>query len=68
MIERIIKMASNEGDSILDPFLGSGTSVVAAAKLGRKGIGFELDNKYKAEILSRINNEITNYDQIKMEL
>ena len=68
MIERIIKMASNEGDSILDPFLGSGTSVVAAARLGRKGIGFELDNKYESEILSRIDSEITKYDQIKMEL
>lgn len=68
MIERIIKMSSNEGDIILDPFLGSGTSVVAAAKLNRKGIGFELDKKYESEIKSRIQNEIKNYEQIKMEL
>lgn len=60
MIERIIKMSSNEGDCVLDPFLGSGTSVIAAAKLGRKGIGFELDNKYEPEINSRIKNEINN--------
>ena len=67
-IERIIKMSSDEGDIILDPFLGSGTSVIAAANLNRKGIGFELDTKYEPEIKSRIKNEIKNYDQIKMEL
>lgn len=60
MIERIIKMSTNIGDSVLDPFLGSGTSVIAAAKLERKGIGFELDNMYENEILSRIENEISN--------
>ena len=58
MIERIIKMSSDEGDTIFDPFLGSGTSVIAAAKLNRKGIGFELDQKYEQEIKSRIKNEI----------
>lgn len=60
MIERIIKMSTNIGDSVLDPFLGSGTSVIAAAKLERKGIGFELDNIYENEILSRIKNELSN--------
>ena len=45
MIERIIKMASNSDDIVLDPFLGSGTTLVAAKKLGRRGIGFELDEK-----------------------
>ena len=57
MIERIINMSSNIGDTILDPFLGSGTTVVAAIKLGRKGIGFELDQTYESEILKRIKNE-----------
>ena len=57
MIERIIKMSSNAGDTVLDPFLGSGTTVVAAIKLGRKGIGFELDQTYESEILKRIKNE-----------
>ncbi len=58
MIERIILMSSDKGDTILDPFLGSGTSVIAAAKLERFGIGFELDKKYEKEITSRIKNEI----------
>ncbi len=37
---------SNEGDTVLDPFLGSGTTAIAAFKLHRKYIGFEIDEKY----------------------
>lgn len=60
MIERIIKMSSNPGDIVLDPFLGSGTTVVAALKLDRKGIGFELDQSYENEILKRLEDEANN--------
>lgn len=60
MIERIIKMSSNVGDTVLDPFLGSGTTVVAALKLDRKGIGFELDQSYENEITKRIETEARN--------
>ncbi len=60
MIERIIKMSSNVNDTILDPFLGSGTTVVAALKLNRKGIGFELDQSYESEITKRIETEARN--------
>ena len=42
LLERIIKASSNEGDVVLDPFMGSGTTCVAAAKLGRKFIGMDL--------------------------
>ncbi len=57
MIERIIRMSTHEGDTVLDPFLGSGTTVVAAARLGRKGIGFELDENYASEIQMRLQEE-----------
>ena len=57
MIVRILKMSSNPGDTILDPFAGSGTSLVAAKILNRNAIGFELDSKYKAECEKRLNSE-----------
>lgn len=66
MIERIIKMSTNEGDTVLDPFLGSGTTLLAAKRLGRKGIGFELDEKYKIEISNRLEKECSNFVQINM--
>jgi site-specific DNA-methyltransferase (adenine-specific) len=46
MIENIIKHSSNEGDIILDPFLGSGTTAIAAHNTGRFFIGIEKEPKY----------------------
>ena len=42
LLERIIKASSNEGDVILDPFCGCGTTVAAAEKLNRKWIGIDI--------------------------
>ena len=46
MFERIILSSSNEGDIILDPFIGSGTTAIACKNIGRNFIGIELDPKY----------------------
>ncbi len=48
--ELCIKSGSREGDIVLDPFMGSGTTAYVAQRLGRKWIGFELNEKY-AEII-----------------
>jgi site-specific DNA-methyltransferase (adenine-specific) len=48
VLERLILMSTDEGDTVLDPFAGTGTTVVAARKLGRNGIGIELDANYAA--------------------
>jgi site-specific DNA-methyltransferase (adenine-specific) len=42
LLERIIEIATNPGDLILDPFCGSGTTLVAAKLLGRHGIGIDI--------------------------
>lgn len=46
LLERIILMSSDEGDIVLDPFIGTGTTAIAAKRLGRKYIGFDIDEKY----------------------
>ena len=46
LLERLILMSSDEGDIILDPFLGTGTTAIAAKRLGRNYIGFDIDTKY----------------------
>ena len=44
--ELCIKAGTKEGDVVLDPFMGSGTTAFVAQRLGRKWIGFELNDKY----------------------
>lgn len=46
LLERIILMSTDPGDVVLDPFLGTGTTAIAAKQLGRHYIGLELDEDY----------------------
>ena len=46
MLKRIILASSNEGDIVLDPFMGSGTTAFVAQKYNRDFIGIERDKKY----------------------
>lgn len=58
---------SNKGDLVLDPFLGSGTTVIAAIELERNFIGCELNKDYYNESIKRIENklnEINNYKSV----
>jgi len=50
-------MFSFVGDTVLDPFLGTGTTTVAAAKCGRNSIGFEIDEHYFDMTHKRIAND-----------
>jgi modification methylase len=57
LAERLIRMFSFVGDTVLDPFLGTGTTTVAAAKWGRNSIGVEVDNHYLKLAERRINQD-----------
>ena len=54
LIEYLIKMTTKEEQVILDPFMGSGTTAVSAARLDRKYIGFEINPEYLGKSLERI--------------
>ncbi|MBI4258058.1 MAG: site-specific DNA-methyltransferase [Thaumarchaeota archaeon] len=52
-----IKLLTTEGDTVLDPFVGSGTTAIACLRLGRHFIGIELDDRYYQLALRRVANE-----------
>jgi site-specific DNA-methyltransferase (adenine-specific) len=54
LLGRIIRACSNPGDIVLDPFAGSGTTLVVAKKLRRRWIGYELSANYAARIQARL--------------
>ncbi|HZS71404.1 MAG TPA: site-specific DNA-methyltransferase [Candidatus Acidoferrum sp.] len=57
LAERLVRMFSFVGDTVLDPFLGTGTTTVAAAKWGRNSIGIETDPHYFEQAERRVRNE-----------
>lgn len=55
LIANLIKDFTKEGDTILDTFMGSGTTLAAAKKMGRKAIGIEIETKWCEVAAKRIN-------------
>lgn len=55
LIEALIKVHSNKGDVILDPFMGSGATAIAALNTSRQFIGFEVDSHYHHLASERID-------------
>lgn len=65
VIEWILNKFTKEGDTVLDPFMGSGTTAVACHKLKRNYIGFELDKEYydlSMQRISDVRNQISVFD------
>ncbi len=55
LLGRIVRACSNPGDLVLDPFAGSGTTLVVAKKLHRRFLGFEPSPDYAAAIRKRLD-------------
>lgn len=63
LIERVLTLGSNEGDLVLDSFLGSGTTAAVAHKMGRKWIGIELGNHCYTHCEPRLHQVVDGTDQ-----
>lgn len=64
---RCIKLFSFVDDTVLDPFLGSGTTLIACALTGRKGIGIEIDENYCEIAKQRLINE-AKINQLRLDV
>ena len=70
LANRLIRMVSFVEDTVLDPFCGSGTSMVAALKVGRNSIGIEIDPEYCrmiARYLKAEGQDLFNRAELKFE-
>ena len=60
---RLINMFSIQGDTVLDPYLGTGTTTLGAIASGRNSIGYEIDKNFKEIINEKINNIINSANE-----
>lgn len=63
LLERILRIATNLGDLVLDSFLGSGTTAAVAHKMGRRWIGIELGDHCQTHCIPRLQKVVDGTDQ-----
>jgi|APTNR8051073442_1049403.scaffolds.fasta_scaffold04556_7 site-specific DNA-methyltransferase (adenine-specific) len=68
LANRLIRMFSFVGDTVLDPFLGSGTTMLAASRIGRNSIGVEVDPDYARMAHDRMMGSLDLYRQQTVEV
>jgi site-specific DNA-methyltransferase (adenine-specific) len=57
LVRRAVVLSSDEGDVVLDPFLGSGTTVAVAKSLRRTGVGYEINEAFKPLIKAKLKDD-----------
>lgn len=67
LINRINIISTNKGDLVVDPFLGSGTSLIASLNNKRNFVGYEFNEGFKELMNSRFENEIINYSESEIK-
>ncbi len=67
LFEHFVKVLTNQGDTILDPFMGSGTSGVVSKKLGRNFIGCEMNKGYFEGAEKRISDQKIDIDLFSVQ-
>jgi len=63
--KRLILIGSKEGDTVIDPFMGSGTTGVVAKRFNRNFIGIEIDDEYFEIVQKRIERTLTEQNLIE---
>ena len=69
LASRLIRMFSFVGDTVLDPFLGTGTTALAASQLGRNSVGYEIDPSYLDFAHKRLKREFSGlFDAAELQI
>jgi modification methylase len=68
LAERLIRMFSFVGDTVLDPFVGTGSTTIAAMRHGRNSIGYEIDETYLAQAEKKIKKSKTMFMSSELQI